>query len=215
MPELLSLLDQWQSNLRSGIGETSSDSILTRSFSALCLATIAERDLKSPFLGEVRFRTLLDDALSYLKDERDLRGFDPVKGWIHATAHTAELLAFLAANPLLTVEDQSRILHAVGDRLSSAHQIFSYGEQDRLANVASTIIARKDFDAPAFHQWLTSLNELDRKVWNDTPPNDNLLKTYQNNSYLLQSLAARLYSQPKSPQITSALDEVILVLRKR
>ncbi len=214
-PELFSLLDQWQSNLRSGIGETSTDSILKRSFSALCLAALAERDLKSPFLGEVRFGTLLDQTLSYLKDERDLRGFDPVKGWIHATAHTADLLAFLAANPLLKAEDQSHILRAVADRLSSAQQIFSYGEQDRLANVVSTIIARKDFDAPAFHQWLTSLNELDRRVWNDTPPNDNLLKTYQNNSYLLQSLASRLYAQPKSPQITSALDEVTQILRKR
>src|SRR5258706_1261817 len=214
-PELLLLLDQWQSNLRSGIGETSTDSILKRSFSALCLAALAERELKSPFLGEVRFRTLLDQTLFYLKDERDLRGFDPVKGWIHATAHTADLLAFLASNPLLRVEDQSRILRAVADRLSSAQQIFSYGEQDRLANVVSTIIARKDFDAPAFHQWLTSLNELDRKVWNDTPPNDNLLKTYQNNSCLLQSLAPRLYSQPKPAQITSALAEVTQVLRKR
>jgi hypothetical protein len=214
-PELLSLLDQWQDNLRSGIGETSTDSVLKRSFSALSLAALAERDLKSPFFAEDRFRALLDRTLAYLKDERDLRGFDPTKGWIHATAHTADLLAFLAANPLLKLEDQSRILLGVSERLSSAHQIFSFGEQDRLANVISTIVARKDFDAAAFHQWLTRLNELDRKVWNDTPPNDNLLKTYQNNSYMLQALAVRLYVLRKTPAVTAELDEVTQILRKR
>jgi hypothetical protein len=214
-PELLSLLDQWQNNLRSGIGETSTDSVLKRSFSALSLAALAERDLKSPFLAEGRYRALLDRTLAYLHDERDLRGFDPTKGWIHATAHTANLLAFLAANPLLKIEDQSHILQAVSERLSSAHQIFSYGEQDRLANVVSTIVARKDFDSAAFRQWLTGLNELDRQVWNDTPPNDNLLKTYQNNSYMLQALSARLYVLPKTPAVTTQLDQVTQILRKR
>lgn len=213
--ELLSLLDQWQDNLRSGIGETSTDSVLKRSFSALCLAALAERDLRSPYFAEDRFRALLYGTLAYLKDERDLRGFDPIKGWIHATAHTADLLAFLAANPLLKLEDQSRLLLAVSERLSSAHQIFSYGEQDRLANVISTIVARKDFDAAAFHQWLARLNELDRKVWNDTPPNDNLLKTYQNNSYMLEALAVRLYLLPKTPAVTAELDELTQILRKR
>ena len=214
-PELISLLESWQSNLRSGVGESSTDSVLKRSFSALCLATLAERELKSPFLGEARFHDLLENALNYLKDERDLRGFDPVKGWIHATAHTADLLAFLAANSLLAVEDQSRILRAVSERLSSAGQIFAYGEQDRLANIVATIVGRKDFDAPAFHQWLTNLNEVDRKVWNDSPPNDFLLKRYQNNSYMLQALAARLYTQPKTAVVTSALDEVTRLLHKR
>jgi hypothetical protein len=42
-----------------------------------------------------------------------------------------------------------------------------------------------------------------------------LLKTYQNNSYLLQALAARLYAQPKSPAITGALEQVTQALRKR
>jgi hypothetical protein len=214
-PELISLLESWQSNLRSGIGETSTDAVLKRSFSALCLAILAERDLKSPFLGEARFRNLLENALSYLKDERDLRGFDPVKGWIHATAHSAYLLAFPAANPLLEVEDQSRILRAVSERLSNAQQIFTYGEQDRLANAVATIVARKDFDAASFHQWLVNLDQADRKVWNETPPNDFLLKAYQNNSYMLQALAARLYAQPKTAVVSSALDEVAQILRKR
>jgi hypothetical protein len=119
--ELNSLLDDWRANLRVGLGESGTDSVLKRSFSALCLAALAERDLKAPFLTEERYRTLLADALAYLKGERDLRGFDPAIGWIHATAHTADLLTALAGNPFFHSEDQGRVLNAIWRRLASAH----------------------------------------------------------------------------------------------
>src|SRR5260370_12571940 len=84
--ELDSLLDDWQANLRTGIGETGNDGILKRSFSALSLVALAERDLKMPFLGEERYRAFLSNALAYLRDERYLRGFDPTLGWFHSPA---------------------------------------------------------------------------------------------------------------------------------
>ena len=150
-----------------------------------------------------------------MRQERDLRGFDPVKGWIHSTAHTADLLAALGASPLFKVEDQARVLQAISERLSSAKHIFSYGEQDRLAAAITAIVARKDFDSPGFQRWLASLDENDRQVWKDSPPKDDLLKTFQNNNYTLQALAARLYARPKTPAVNAVLDEVIAVLRKR
>jgi uncharacterized protein DUF2785 len=51
---------------------------------------------------------LLAAALAYLRDERDTRGFDPAKGWIHSTAHTADLVAALARNPQFTPADQTQ-----------------------------------------------------------------------------------------------------------
>ena len=113
--ELNSLLDEWGANLRVGVGESGPNGVLKRSFSALCLAALAERDLKTPFLTEERYQTLLEEALAYLKDERDLRGFDPAIGWIHATAHTADLLTALAGNPFFRAQDERRVLDAIGD----------------------------------------------------------------------------------------------------
>jgi len=77
--ELLALEEEWRGNLKTGIGESGTDSIFGRSFSALCLSAIAERELKTPFLGEERYRKLLEAALNYLRDEKDLRGFDAEK----------------------------------------------------------------------------------------------------------------------------------------
>ena len=140
--ELNALADQWTANLRTGIGETGTDTVFSRSFSALCLASLAKRDLRAPFLGRERYRTLLERALEYLGAERDLRGFDATKGWVHATAHTADLLPELANNPRFAREDQANVLRAVTQRLATAGEIFTYGEQDRLANAVAVITAR-------------------------------------------------------------------------
>jgi hypothetical protein len=212
--ELNSLLDEWRENLRVVGGESSPDGVLKRSFSALCLAALAERDLKTPFLTEERYRALLAEALAYLKDEPDLRGFDPAIGWIHATAHTADLLAALANNPLFRAEEQRRVLDAVAGRLASAHQVFMYGEQDRLALVAATIARRKDLDSGAFHGWLTAL-DADQRVWKDSPPNLRLLQTFENDTYMLRGLAVYLCSGPAGSGAANVENDVIQLLQKR
>ena len=212
---LNSLADEWRANLRAGIGEVGTDSVFKRSFSALCLASLAKRDLKHPFLGEERYRGLLTDALAYLKDERDLRGFDPVLGWIHATAHTGDLLAALAANPLLRTEDQGRVLDGIAARLASAHEIFSYGEQDRLALAVATIVERKDFDAPRFDRWLAALDASDQSVWKDSPPKLELLQNFENDTYMLRGLTVYLWASPANSGATDARDAVMKDLQWR
>lgn len=208
------LADEWRANLRERIGESGSDSVLKRSFSALCLASLAERDLKIPFLGEQRYRQLLESGLAYLKDERDLRGFDPVLGWIHATAHTADLLAAVAENSLLRIDDQLRMLEAVATRLSSAHQIFTYGEQDRLARVVATIALRKDCDTAIFEKWLSSLDESDLRAFKDSPPKIELLQTFENDTYMLRGVGLYLWST-KGNANPSSRDVVMKILRQR
>jgi hypothetical protein len=213
--ELDTLLDEWRSNLRVGLGESGTDRVLRRSFSVLCLAALAERDLRTPFLGEERYRSLLADALAYLKDERDLRGFDPTIGWIHATAHTADLLAALASNPLLRIEDQGRLLDAISERLSSAHQVFIYEEQDRLALVAAAILRRREVDPRVFHQWLMALDASDQKVSQQSPPKLELLQAFENDTYMLRGLAADLCMGPSSPATSNAQNAVLHVLKAR
>jgi uncharacterized protein DUF2785 len=208
-------LDQWRANLLVGLSESGTQSVLKRSFSALSLAALAERDLKTPFLTDKQYRALLADALTYLKDERDLRGFDPALGWIHATAHTADLLAALAGNPLFKPEDQARLLQAIAERLASAHQIFAYGEQDRLALAAATAVLRKDFDQAGFNKWLTTIDTNDQRVWKDSPPRLELLQTFENDTYMLRGLAVYLGMGPTDPVVMDTQQLVLKVLRNR
>lgn len=213
--ELIMLLEEWQANLRAGVGETGTDSIFKRSFSALCLSSLAERDLRDPFLGENRFRTLLNAALTYLVEERDLRGFDTKKGWIHAIAHTADLLAALAQNKFFNKQEQERVLKAIAQRLATASDIFSYGEQDRLANAAAAIASREDFDSGVWSSWVAQMDKEDRVVWNESPPKMPALTRYQNDSYFLSATAAQISLRPASSASAEAQKSVLAVLRHR
>lgn len=213
--ELNALADQWTANLRSGIGETGADTVLRRSFSALCLASLAKRDLRAPFLGGERYRMLLERALEYLRDERDLRGFDATKGWVHATAHTADLLGELADNPRFAKEDQADVLRAVTQRLASAGEVFTYGEQDRLANAVAVMTGRADFDRESFRSWLSEMDRVDQATWRDTPPKVAALLRFENNSYFLRGLVTEISQRPETPASAEAKRVVLKSLEDR
>ncbi len=215
---LFSLTDEWRANLHTGLGEVGTNSVLLRSFSALCLSEMAKREAKAPFMGADRYHALLAEATNYLTAERDLRGYDPQFHWIHATAHTADLLAALADSALLTKDEATTILHAIDARLATAPQVYTQGEQDRLAAAVVSVIRRKDFDASTFdssalNSWLAHLESEDRDVWTSTTPES--LARYQNRNYLLQALTVRIMLEPDSPQMTKYRQDVLKLLSAR
>jgi hypothetical protein len=212
-PQLIALTDEWRANLKAGIGEINTDSVLHRSFSALCLSSMAAREVKTPFMGAPRYHQLVAEAVSYLQAERDLRGYDAKLHWIHSTAHTADLLSALADSPLLTKEEGSAILSAIGARLSSAPQVYTQGEQNRLAAAVVAVIRRSDLDAAAFEPWLAGILNEDRDVWTATTPES--LARFQNHNYLLQALSARLALEPDFPHIDSCKLKVLALLKTR
>lgn len=212
-PALLSLTDEWRANLKSGIGEAGTDSVLKRSFSALCLSEMAKREAKAPFLGADRYHNLLAEAIAYLQAERDLRGYDASLHWIHATAHTADLLAALADNSLLTADEAAATLKAIDARLSTASSVYTQGEQDRLAAAVVSVIRRKDFDSSTFEPWLAHFDDEDRDVWTATTVES--LAHYQNHNYMLQALTVRISLEGDSPQMAKYREKVLAVLAKR
>ena len=138
-----------------------------------------------------------------------------MKGWIHATAHTADLVGFLAADPRFAVRDQAQLLESVSERIRSARVVFSYGEQDRLAVSIASIVGRTNFNSAGFDRWLAALAEADRKLWAEIPPHDDPLKAFENNNYLLQALVARLAAKPPSPSAAHVIAEINQTMAKR
>jgi len=210
---LTQLTDEWTSNLQLGLGESGTNSVLKRSFSALCLAEVPKSEKKKPFLGSVRYHALLAQAIRYLQAERDLRGYDEELHWIHATAHTADLLAALAGSPMLTKEEGAAILRAVAARLSTAPQVYTQGEQDRLAAAVVAVVRRNDFERSNFDAWLAGIQLEDRDVWTATTLQN--LARYQNHQYLLQALTVRLLLETPAQPLEAYRKEVLKVLAER
>jgi len=205
---LEALTDEWRGNLKNGA------TALHRSFSALCLSSMAKRESRVPFMGETRFHQLVAETLSYLSEEKDLRGYDAKLGWIHATGHTADLLEALALSKQLTNEEGSAILSGIAHRLATAPQVYTQGEQNRLAAGVKAVILRPAFDASQFETWLSNLQKEDRAVW-ENPLSPESLAIYQNHTYMLQGLAVRLTLDTESAAAASFKTKVLAILRTR
>jgi len=183
------LVARLSANLRRGIGESGNDSVLLRSFSALDLSVLAALENERPALDEAGYRRLLDDALAYLRDERDLRGLEPRLGWIHATAHTADLLRFLARDPRFTLADQARLLAAAWSKMTApGTPVFTHAEDERLAASLLSVVRRPDFDPAILDPWLARFVALEKNVWEKAPPDPATLDASQNARNLLRSL---------------------------
>lgn len=162
---LREVMRAWLARLERGLGERGTDSVLGRSFSALCLSLLAAQDLRRPFLTQAEFDAFLDRALAYFAAERDLRGFDPVKGWMHSVAHTADLLKFLGRNTKLKPSDPARIVDAIAAKVESAPEVFVWGEDERLAAALRSLVARPDADTAALERWIAGWPARHAALW--------------------------------------------------
>lgn len=155
-------------NAARGLGHIEDDSLFVRSFSLLVLSVLAAQDLNVPFLDATAFNDLVDLGVHSLADERDLRGYVLHKGWGHATAHCADLLKFLARSPRLSREQQVRIVEAIARRLQTAGQVFTWGEDARLAHALAALARRGDADPSPFNAWFSEVQQLHARVWSGT-----------------------------------------------
>ncbi len=187
--DLRPMLRTLEANLRKGIGETGTDGVMLRSFSALTLSVIAARENEATFLSADEFSGLLDAGLTYFHDERDTRGFDSAKGWMHSAAHTSDLLKFLARNPRLPVAGQARLLSAVLAKNRDAVTPFSQGEDERMARIAISIARRADFDRDGFRAWLAAAQAAAKFP---NPATVDALRAQQNVRHLLAALWTEL-----------------------
>jgi hypothetical protein len=187
--ERRALVAELSANLRRGIGEVGTDSVLLRSFSDLDLSILAAVELQEPALEPEGYRQLLDATLAYLRDERDLRGLVAGLGWVHATAHTADLLKFLARDPRFTPADQQRLLEAAWRRMTvPGEPVFTHAEDERLAAALLSVVRRADFDPGLLDAWLARFVEQEKAVWRSAPPEASALAAAQNARNLLRSL---------------------------
>jgi hypothetical protein len=194
--ELRQLLALWSANLKVGLGESGTDSVLLRSFSALNLSFLAALDNERPFLTPEETAALLTAALDYLDGERDVRGYDLQKGWMHSAAHTADLLKFLGRSRYLKPADPGRILAAIDRKMDNP--VFTHDEDERLAEAVASLVRRQDFDGVPLSALLDRVLR-DAKTLFTGKLDPRRFATIENWKQLLRGLYVQLAMPPEKP----------------
>lgn len=163
------LIERWRAKLSDGLGTSGDTQALARSFSALSLSTATARHATSPVLDPATAQQLFDHLLDYLRRERDLRGFDPQLGWIHATAHTADAIKFLARAATWRPANLSLLLDTVRTKIEMWEGVFVWGEAERLAAMLHAAVRRPDADLTTFGPWLAGWTRDHDALWAKGP----------------------------------------------
>lgn len=140
------------------IGESDTDSVFTRSFSALVIAALIEYDVTKKVLDPDMILATAHKVSQYMTEEKDTRGFVEEKGWAHAIAHGADALDACAKHPLIQIGDIRKILHAIQHSLFSRVNYLDE-EEERLAKIIASLVkyqkAEKDIQL-----WIEKMTEI-------------------------------------------------------
>ncbi|MCY2960885.1 MAG: DUF2785 domain-containing protein [Planctomycetota bacterium] len=208
---LRALAAKWRADLGRP-GATDAD-VVARSFAALTLAAVVAFDLQHPFLGDELPR-IRAAALDYAAREHDVRGYDEHLGWVHSTAHAADLLKFLARAPDLPVAEQAAFLAVLDAKSDLPRATWTAGEDLRLARVALALVKRDDLDRAAFESWVAGYETAYRGIWTAPRVDGARLAACGNRRRVLAELSALLAGEDGSDRLTWARKRVLDALRE-
>ncbi|AEB30875.1 hypothetical protein CAR_c22180 [Carnobacterium sp. 17-4] len=151
--QLKKLYNQLLSNqyLLYKIGSKNSDSVYKRSFSALVLGLLINKDKEQQFLEKSQISFLLDRTCFYLVNEQDKRGFTEDKGWAHSIAHCADLLDEIITHPLFEQSMYEKTVEALVFCVNSPF-VYEDDEIERLSTPSAVLINRYGFSQEFIHR---------------------------------------------------------------
>lgn len=201
--DLLNILID-ENHLFYNIGSEKDDSVLRRSFSVLAVNPILCVHLDKPFLDTDMMLKIKDSLIKYLKEEKDLRGYNNEKGWMHALAHTADAFNVLLACEGTTEETCKELLLCIEGKLLEGRYIFTAEEYERLVTVIYyNIIEDKLLSDSYICSWLKGLNkvlEIENKITKFTAK--------VNTKNLIRSLYFRMLHLTNNIEISNTILEV-------
>ncbi|KAA1428815.1 DUF2785 domain-containing protein [Nocardioides antri] len=191
--------------LLTGIGERGTDTVFRRSFSALVVAEVIDRDTRRPRVTRAKVHEWGDRLATWFLNERDERGYVPNQGWAHAIAHGADALGTLARSPHCGPGELLVVLDVIGDRVARGPgPVWFSGEPDRLAMATIQVLRRGLVPDELVDSWLEriAVAARPRRDGSDAP---DIYRQTGNAAAFLRALYLQLALGPAAPARRSDL----------
>ena len=142
------------------IGNKEDDSVFTRTFSALQISVLINKDNEIDFLNQKTFNKISNLICSYYKKEKDLRGYIKNKGWAHSAAHGADIFDEIANNEKVQPQTLKDILEVISTKIKIDDYIYFNNEDERIAKSVKTIINTNQLSDQYITKWFNSLTNI-------------------------------------------------------
>lgn len=207
---LAGLGDGMVAGLSVGLGESGTDTVFRRSFSALVLAECVERDNDQHLLRDATIMEWGDRVATWFLAEKDTRGFVREKGWAHTVAHGADTLGALGESLHLSGPEHGVLLDVLAERVlqQPADEPLGAGEPDRIAAAVMRILRRNTLDVDVLEPWVHRLGGA-ANPFRGTVTSDPFALTSTPQAFL-RALFVQLSLAPEPPSVRSDLLLVVI-----
>ncbi|RYC14761.1 DUF2785 domain-containing protein [Nocardioides zhouii] len=207
---LAGLGDGMVAGLAVGLGETDTDTVFRRSFSALIVGACIERDNEQHLLPIDKILDWGDRIAVWFLTEKDSRGWVPDKGWAHAIAHGADAIGALGESPHLGAAEHEALLDVLAERLlqQPVDVPLAAGEPDRIAAAAMQILRRGTLGTDLLEPWVHRLGAA-ANAFKGPVDHDPYAPTAAPQAFL-RALFLHLSLSPEPPAVRSDLLLVVI-----
>jgi hypothetical protein len=207
---LIGLGDGMVAGLSVGLGETGTDTVFRRSFSALIVGACLERDNTQHLLPVDKILDWGDRIAVWFLTERDSRGWVDGKGWAHAIAHGADAIGALAESPHLGSAEHEALLEVLTERLvqQPADVPLTSGEPDRIAAAVMQVLRRDTLGTDVLEPWVHRIGAAGNPFTG--PSDDDPYPPSAAPQAFLRALFVQLSLAPEPPQVRSDLLLVVI-----
>src|SRR6056297_66628 len=153
------------------IGNKNNDSVFTRTFSALEIAVLINKDNELDFLNQREFNKTTSFVCNYYKKETDLRGYIKNKGWAHSAAHGADIFVEIANHEKVQTQTLKDILEVISKKIKINDYIYFNNEDERIAKAVKAIINTNKLKDQYISKWfnnLINIKEINDRIKKDT-----------------------------------------------
>ena len=195
------LLDK--GHLLKGLGETN-DTVFTRTFSVLIVATIIDRHRKNKFLSGDDLQKAFQAVIQFYSEDQDVRGYVEEKGWAHGAAHGADALDEFARCNEIGREDLLIIIDAIYKKVNISHYGYTHFEEERMITAVKAVLGRNLLSSSEVEAWIRSFCNFEKT---GIYPDD-LVKEVNINAFL-KSLYFRIIDIPEYQTYASIVKECL------
>jgi hypothetical protein len=188
------------------VGEKEDDSVFNRAFTVLIIRLIMyyQNNYGEDLLSEEELIRVFNDFIKYVRQERDLRGYDKDKGWAHAIAHSGDALRTFAYCKYIGHVQLIEILEVIKEKVDVSYYVYINEECERLVSAVINVIERNELSEEEIISWIRSFEELEKP---DKFPEEHYWR--ENVKNLLRSLYFRLKFRKGSDKIINEIEKVL------
>ena len=181
------------------IGERNTDTVFTRSFSALWLSNLLNTDSQLRFLNEDAATSILEASSRYLDREKDVRGFVGDKGWAHSIAHGADLSSAIISHPNFNVRFAPVILQGIKNSFWKGSVLVD-DEDERLVVIIEKLIGQ-NFPEEILIEWIEQVFDKLQFYLMEAGYTPEYFTARTNTLHFMKTLYFTLKFSQKSPEI--------------